>query len=255
MKIYDVTPVESFFISLKDLPELERSGLFELQISNASYGWKMQDGTICPPGFDFTDPKNAAQIKNEWVRLNCAVLGKDGNKTEAVHLMFSLSSTHPQDLAYFLNFRTEDGKIYFPDAAARQAENKSTGEKFWVYEYEGLIGKRVHALLEYRGKRASGQTLVSDFNLIGFCDAQGRGAYEHETGAYEGMPRPAYRNFLAQAEQLNAQPPAPYGAMSSQQAGFTAPAVQPPQYGAMGAQMPQYGAMNGQQANPAGLGF
>lgn len=229
MKIFDVHPVESLFISTKDLPELSKSGLFKLHIIEARYGCKTDDGQTAETLPDPCAPEVAARLTHEWVRLRCAVMDA-GIAVAKCSVSVFLNDTAPQDLAYFLGFRTAEGKLYFPDPVKRV--NRYDGKDFYIIQE--LAGKEVYALLQLKGFNQGSRGPIGNFDLIGFCDEKGRGAAEcDKPDAYRNLPRKSYADFLALVPRLNGfgngqqQAGSPYGQTGSTPVDLTAGAVSP----------------------------
>lgn len=177
-------------IKTGELDQLKKSGLFELEIVNATY----YHGTSKTTGNEY-----------HQCALDCAVIYQD-KAVKACKFSFFLPSPHMEALCFFLNLRDADGNLSLPDPTHREGTSKS-GKEYKMDTFPFLSGKRIHALLDFTGENMSNSgVMYSLFELKGFCDEKCRSAVEANLNTPTGE---RFKDLLAKLRAKNGQPAAP----------------------------------------------
>lgn len=201
------------FIKTKELPPLQSSGLFLVQVASAMY-YKGEN----------KDGKTYEQC-----RLDCAVM-YNGEPVRSCSFSFFLPSHDMEALCYFLNLRDVNGLLSLPDPDHRHGTS-AAGKEYDMYTFNCLQNQLINVCLEYKGMNVSQSgTQYPIFRLVGFCDVNGCTAVE----AYQNKPCETLKSFIAEANAARAQrqaapaapaqpAPAPAPAYGYQQASAPAP--------------------------------
>lgn len=160
-------------IKTKDLAYITSSGMYNLQITSATYN-------------KVTSAKNGNEY--QFIRLTLVKMYQDNPVAKAdVSVFMSADSQQLQDLVYFANIRDANGNLYLDDPVEHRWAKAdgtpvldSAGQQLVTYDFKQLINKRVTALLEFKGMSvsATGKQYPS-FDLKAFVSENGQSAAEH----------------------------------------------------------------------------
>lgn len=181
----------SSFVKLDGLPYLQKSGLYHLRISRATY--------------------RQGQTKDnrrwEQMHLSCAVIDKTQPVAQVSFSLFFSPSVQLQSLCFFLNLRNQFGNLELRDPVTH-AGTSQNGRQYSIQSYDFLSGKDIWAILVYKGMYVNPQTSVQipNFDFKGFCDRMGRSAHE----CAENIPNAEdYKKELMEVSMANSLPQAP----------------------------------------------
>lgn len=158
------------FITLRELPDCQKTGFYEMIISSASIK-------------DVVSKKNGRTFQK--FNLGLAIM-QNGEPVERVYFsdFLNKSSQVLQDLCWFAGFVDNDGNTYCPDVTEVAYDDPVSGGMKSFSEIKELKNVRIYGIVTYTGEGYTGANGVFHPNYeLEICNEQGQTAAEASMGA------------------------------------------------------------------------
>lgn len=158
------------FISLKDLPDCQKTGFYEMVIASAS----IKEGVSKKSGKPF-----------QRFNLGLAIMQNDEPVARVYYGdFFSKSSQVLQDICWFAGFVDKDGNTYCPDVTEVAYDDVINGGMKSFNEIKELKNVRIYGIVTYTGEGYTGADGVFHPNYaLEVCNEKGQTAAEASMGA------------------------------------------------------------------------
>lgn len=179
------------------------SGVQSLNLSNVE--WVKKSGVYKLIVNDAMWRRNIRVDGSTWdsVTLTCLAYSiSTKEQLGKINVMFGLPSKDANHLAFFLNFKNENG-YYMPDPVHHQGTSKTTGKEFDFYTMPDLQNKVVYALVEFIGMSSYNGNMYPQYHLIGFSNEKAFSAYDLVSKAEHRNK--AYQDFIDKLKEAQAQ--------------------------------------------------
>lgn len=179
------------------------SGVQSLNLSNVE--WVKKSGVYKLIVNDAMWRRNIRVDGSTWdsVTLTCLAYSiSTKEQLGKINVMFGLPSKDANHLAFFLNFKNENG-YYMPDPVHHQGTSKTTGKEFDFYTMPDLQNKVVYALVEFIGMSSYNGNMYPQYRLIGFSNEKAFSAYDLVSKAEHRNK--AYQDFIDKLKEAQAQ--------------------------------------------------
>lgn len=158
------------FITLKELPDCQKTGFYEMAIASAS----IKDGVSKKSGKPF-----------QKFNLGLAIMQNDEPVARVYYGdFFSKSSQVLQDICWFAGFIDKDGNTYCPDVTEVAYDDPVSGSMKSFNEIKELKNVRIYGIVTYSGEGYTGSDGVFHPNYeLEICNEKGQTAAEASMGA------------------------------------------------------------------------